>query len=236
MYLFISYGCFWVFNAVRGLSLAAVSLGFHFSAWASLVQSAGFRARRPQSLKIKGSVVVDSGLSCSGACGIFPQQGLNPCFLHRQADSYSLYPQGHPCKSFLWRTVIHPFSACWNVPPPSTTIIVYMKKNVCRGHCTGYFVRLFMSLFSHLGLQTRAQPRADVTLQSSLCLLSGSLSSAPSRTKLPEDRHSCVFSCTVSFPGSCNITLHTADMQWKCLLIWVRRKTSDSESGVLECF
>ena len=34
-----------------------------------------------------GSVVVAHGLSCSGACGIFPDQGLNPCPLHWQADS-----------------------------------------------------------------------------------------------------------------------------------------------------
>ena len=28
------------------------------------------------------------GLSCSAACGIFPDQGLNPCPLHWQADSF----------------------------------------------------------------------------------------------------------------------------------------------------
>ena len=34
-----------------------------------------------------GSVVVAHGLSCSAACGIFPDQGSNPCPLHWQADS-----------------------------------------------------------------------------------------------------------------------------------------------------
>ena len=34
-----------------------------------------------------GSVVVVHGLSCSAACGIFPDQGSNPCPLHWQADS-----------------------------------------------------------------------------------------------------------------------------------------------------
>ena len=34
-----------------------------------------------------GSVVVVHGLSCSAACGIFPDWGLNPCPLHWQADS-----------------------------------------------------------------------------------------------------------------------------------------------------
>ena len=34
-----------------------------------------------------GSVVVACELSCSAACGIFPDQGQNPCPLHWQADS-----------------------------------------------------------------------------------------------------------------------------------------------------
>ena len=34
-----------------------------------------------------GSVVVAPGLSCSAACGIFPDQGSSPCPLHWQADS-----------------------------------------------------------------------------------------------------------------------------------------------------
>ena len=32
------------------------------------------------------SVAAARGLSCSAACGIFPDQGLNPCPLHGQAD------------------------------------------------------------------------------------------------------------------------------------------------------
>ena len=35
----------------------------------------------------KDSIVVAHGFSCSGACGIFPDQGLNSCPLHWQADS-----------------------------------------------------------------------------------------------------------------------------------------------------
>ena len=34
------------------------------------------------------------GLSCSAACGIFPDQGSNPCPLHWQADSSPLHHQG----------------------------------------------------------------------------------------------------------------------------------------------
>ena len=43
-----------------------------------------------------GSVAVAHGPSCSAACGIFPDQGSNPCPLHRQADSQPLCHQGSP--------------------------------------------------------------------------------------------------------------------------------------------
>ena len=39
---------------------------------------------------MRASVVVAHRLSCSVACGIFPNQGLNPCPLHRQADFFFL--------------------------------------------------------------------------------------------------------------------------------------------------
>ena len=43
-----------------------------------------------------GSAVVAHGPSCSVACGIFPDQGSNPCALHWQADSHPLRHQGSP--------------------------------------------------------------------------------------------------------------------------------------------
>ena len=71
----------WVFVSVRGLSLVAAS-GGHFSSrcaglslsWPLLLRSTGSRRT--------GSVVVAHGPSCSVACGIFPDQGSNPCPLH----------------------------------------------------------------------------------------------------------------------------------------------------------
>ena len=47
--------------------------------WASVVVARG--------LWTAGSVVVAHRLSCSAACGIFPDQGSNPCPLHWQEDS-----------------------------------------------------------------------------------------------------------------------------------------------------
>ena len=41
-------------------------------------------------LQSTGSIVVAHGLCCSMACGIFQDQGLNPCVLHWQADSVLL--------------------------------------------------------------------------------------------------------------------------------------------------
>ena len=52
-------------------------------------------------LSSTGSVCVAHGLSCVGACGIFPDQGSNPCPLHWQADSQPLRHQGSPRICFL---------------------------------------------------------------------------------------------------------------------------------------
>ena len=49
-----------------------------------------------------GSVIVAHGPSCSAACGIFPDQGPNPCPLHWQADSQPLRHQGSPLISILF--------------------------------------------------------------------------------------------------------------------------------------
>ena len=48
-----------------------------------------------------GSVIVAHGPSGSAARGILPDQGSNPCPLHRQADSQPLHHQGSPCVCFL---------------------------------------------------------------------------------------------------------------------------------------
>ena len=46
--------------------------------WAQWVQ--------PPGVQSTGLIVMAHGLSCSTACGIFPDQGLNLCLLHWQAD------------------------------------------------------------------------------------------------------------------------------------------------------
>ena len=54
-----------------------------------------------QYLQHMGSVVVAHGLSCSVACGIFLDQGSNPCPPHWQVGSYPLCHQGSANVLFL---------------------------------------------------------------------------------------------------------------------------------------
>ena len=54
---------------------------------ASLVEGHRLEVQALQWPQLIGSVVVAYRLSCSAACEIFPNQGLNPCPLHWQADS-----------------------------------------------------------------------------------------------------------------------------------------------------
>ena len=88
-YLFIYFWLHWVLVAARGLSL--VVSGGYSSLWCT-----GFSLQWPLLLqnmdsRHAGSAVVAHGLSCSAACGIFPDQGSNPCPLHWQAYSFFFF-------------------------------------------------------------------------------------------------------------------------------------------------
>ena len=74
-------GLLFVMN--HGLLTALISLVEH-----------RLQAPRLQELQHAGLVVLTHGLSFSKACGIFPDQGSNPCPLLCQVDSYPLYLQG----------------------------------------------------------------------------------------------------------------------------------------------
>ena len=100
IYSFIYLWLCWVFFSVRGLSLVAASGGHSSSqcaglslSWRLLLRSTGSRPA--------GSVIVAHWPSCSAACGIFPDQGSNPCPLHWQADSQPLRHQGSLTCIFL---------------------------------------------------------------------------------------------------------------------------------------
>ena len=98
-YLFI-YGCVGSSFLCEGfLWLRQVGATLHRGcaglslSWPLSLRSTGSRCA--------GSVIVAHGPSCSAACGIFPDQGSNPCPLHWQADSQPLRHQGSPQLSFL---------------------------------------------------------------------------------------------------------------------------------------
>ena len=54
-----------------------------------------------QALEHRLSIAVAHGLSCSVVCGIFPDQGLNPCLLHWQADALPRSHEGSPSRALL---------------------------------------------------------------------------------------------------------------------------------------
>ena len=102
----------WVFVSVRGLSPVAAS-GGHTSS-----RCAGLSLSRPLLLwstgsRRAGSAIVAHGPSHSAACGIFPDQGPNPCPLHWQADSQPLRHQGSPkfLRVYLSKTQFKSISA-----------------------------------------------------------------------------------------------------------------------------
>ena len=93
LFSFIYLWLCWVLVSVRVLS-PVVASGGHSSSWCT-----GLSPSRPllwwsTGSRHAGSLIVAHGPSCSAACGIFPDQGLNPCPLHWQADSQPLRHQG----------------------------------------------------------------------------------------------------------------------------------------------
>ena len=108
-YLSYYFWLCWVLLRCAGFlwSLRAVA-NFHCCPRAShhsVLWSTGSRVCGPQQLKHVGSKVAASRFRCSAACGIFSDQGLNPCPLHWQADSYPLYLQGRsPAMTFYIQT------------------------------------------------------------------------------------------------------------------------------------
>ena len=95
-YVYISLLIYlFIFNLLAALGLRCCARAFS-SCWragatlrcgAQASHCGGFSCCGAQALGARASVVVARGLSCSAACGIFPDQGSNPCPLHWQADS-----------------------------------------------------------------------------------------------------------------------------------------------------
>ena len=82
--------CVQAFSTCSEWGLLSVGL------WGLLLAVSVFSCCRAQVLGFWALLVVEHGLSCSAACGIFLDQGLNLCPLHWQVDSYPLFHQGSP--------------------------------------------------------------------------------------------------------------------------------------------
>ncbi|CAI9151704.1 unnamed protein product [Rangifer tarandus platyrhynchus] len=78
-----------IFVVVHGLLVAVASVGAEYRLWG-----------------MWASVVVAHRLSCPETCGIFPDQGSNPCSLHWQADSQPLGHHRSPKLVFILVTVL----------------------------------------------------------------------------------------------------------------------------------
>ena len=72
-----------------------VASGGYSSLLCAASHCSGFSCCGVRVLGSWASVVVAHGLSCSVACGIFPDQGSNPCPLHWQVDSKPLHHLGN---------------------------------------------------------------------------------------------------------------------------------------------
>ena len=81
------------------------AVGVHgLSSWGTGAQRLGHVGSEVAAPRLQstGSVVVAHELSCSTACGLFPDQGQNP--LHWQEDSLPLSHQGSPSPNFFKST------------------------------------------------------------------------------------------------------------------------------------
>ena len=85
-----------LFIGMRRLLTAVACLVAEHGCWLCRLWSLqhGVSVLAVPGLSSAGSTVVAHGLCC--ACGIFPDQGSNPCLLHWQADSLPLSHQGSP--------------------------------------------------------------------------------------------------------------------------------------------
>ena len=77
----------WVFIAALGLPLVVGSRGYSSCSAPASHCGGSSCCRASQALEHGLSSCGTRGLHCLEACGIFPDQGLNPCLVHCQAHS-----------------------------------------------------------------------------------------------------------------------------------------------------
>ena len=110
--LFIYFWLCWAFVSVRGLSPVAASRGHSSS------RCVGLSLWRPLLLRSTGSrragsVVVAHGPSCSAACGIFPDHGLEPVSPALAGRFSTTAPPGKPFIALIY-SFVHSFIHSFN--------------------------------------------------------------------------------------------------------------------------
>ena len=127
IYLFIylphSWLC-WVFVPTRGPSPAVASRDHPSSRCAGLSPSQPLLLRSTGSRRA-GSAIMAHGPSRSVACGILPDQGLNPCPLHWQADPQPLRHQGSPPHFFYVYEYFHALRHLFRSNHLPTFLLIY---------------------------------------------------------------------------------------------------------------
>ena len=81
--IFICFWLHWVLVAVHGLSMVASGGSYSLVLVRELLLMAASPAAKRRLWGTKASVAVAHRLSCPVACGVFPDQGSNPCPLPR---------------------------------------------------------------------------------------------------------------------------------------------------------
>ena len=94
----------------------------YWGAWAPVVVGPG--------LESIGSVAVVHRLSCSEACGIFPDRGSNLCLLHWQIDSLPLSHWGRPLLRFYRITFYLALSVFWPLRTPLFRVMIFILLGV----------------------------------------------------------------------------------------------------------
>ena len=168
-----------------GLSLVAAS-GGHSSS-----RCVGLSLSRPLLLwstgsRCAGSVVVAHGPSRSAACGIFPDQGSNPCPLRWQADSQPLRHQGSPLKGSFFVTYSSKRKGCQaglhrGLPLERVTASWSYRGSFCSKQCAFSYVS--QALCRVANLNNFDGPGAWELLLVIWCLLPGLVHRGPSAWK-----------------------------------------------------
>ena len=118
--LFLTLSLLFFINVFIGctgsLLMCALSLVTESGVGGVLLSCGAWLLLRSTGSGCAGSMVVVHGLNCSVACAVFPDQGLIPCLLHWQADSYPLYHQGSPLKLALILKRLTPLLSVYSSP------------------------------------------------------------------------------------------------------------------------